>query len=96
MNKVLNKDDKPKVEFDLVKDDENPEEEIIRQRKNNNNNKNLQIRSNNKKLETQKSSSSKGVVEIKSTLKKSREFNLSTSVKKNGLGTTNSNGKVKK
>lgn len=43
-----------------------------------------------------KSESSKGVVDLSNSAKKPREFNLSTSVKKKEINSTNSSGKVKK
>jgi hypothetical protein len=98
----LKKDDKPKTELELkeIEEDNTGEEFKNLQNKkinNNSNNKNPPLKSPSFKQQVKfKSESSKGVVDLSNSAKKPREFNLSTSVKKKEINSTNSSGKVKK
>lgn len=98
----MNKDDKVKTELELKEIEEDniaEDNKSIHNKKINNNSagKNPMKSPAVKQKVKFKSESSKGVVDLSYTAKKPREFNISTSVKKNGgVASTNSNGKIKK
>lgn len=91
----MNKDDKSKIEIDF-KEDESQLEDNKNMQKKVTFNKSPQIFSSKNKIESKKSSSSKGVIELKSTARKSKEFNLVNLNKKNEIGSANSFNKISK
>ena len=101
VDKVLIKEDKQKLELEnSEKEEDNTEEENkdVHKKNLNSGGKNPPTKSPAMKNSVKfKSESSKGVVDLSNVKKQPREFNnKSTSVKKNGLSSTNSNGTVNK
>ena len=92
----MNKDDKKKAELEIKENEEDNNEEEYKNLRNkkvnyNSANKNALFKTAVKKIVKFRSDSPSGV-DLNASVKKAAEFN----VKKNGLGKTNSNGKINK